>query len=149
MPRNIAELGDAAIDYRMLRRSYIDRVRSGDVSIREACDAERDLVRAGRHYGTTSKSPCPMCSGASLRNVTYLFGPRLPKSGRCMTSTDELRAYDQRPERYTSYTVEVCIACEWHHLLASNPRGARRAQRRKRHRRIAQSGKSAAVRNRA
>lgn len=136
MARTIVQSLDAAIDYRMLRRSFLERVRSGDVSIREACDAERDLVRAGRHYGTLRKTPCPICGGNSLRNVTYLFGPRLPKSGRCMTSGDELRGYDRRPEHYVSYVVEVCIACEWHHLLASTPRGGKRTQPRKRARRV-------------
>lgn len=140
---------DAAIDYRMMRRAYIERVRSGDVALRDACDAERDLVRAGRHYGTPRRSACPICSRESLRNVTYLFGPRLPKSGRCITSADELRSFDQRPEQYTAYTVEVCLACEWHHLLASSPRGGCSPRRRKRTRRTPNERAATRVRRRA
>lgn len=123
---------DAAIDYRMMRRAFIERVRAGDVSLRDACDAERDLVRAGRHYGTVRRTPCPICAQGSLRNVTYLFGPRLPRSGRCITSGDELRAFDRKAEHYTSYVVEVCLSCEWHHLLASAPHGGARPRSRKR-----------------
>jgi len=140
---------DAAIDYRMMRRAFIERVRAGDVSLRDACDAERDLVRAGRHYGTPRRSACPICSRESLRNVTYLFGPRLPKSGRCITSADELRSFDRRPEHYTAYTVEVCLECEWHHLLASVPRGGSSPRRRKRAKRSPNNGAVARVRRRA
>ncbi|MBM3656980.1 MAG: hypothetical protein FJW93_01755 [Actinobacteria bacterium] len=122
---------DATIDFRMMRRAMIDSVRAGDVSVRDACDAHRDLVRAGRHYGMPRNTPCPMCATASLRNVTYLFGPRLPKSGRCITSRDELRAVDRRPEIFTAYTVEVCVACEWHHLLTATPRGGARPRKRR------------------
>lgn len=136
----------AAIDYRMLRRAFLERIRTGHVSMREACDAERDLVRAGRHYGTPRTSPCPVCARRTLRNVTYLFGPRLPKSGRCMTSRDELRSYERRHEPYTAYTVEVCTSCEWHHLLTAAPCGA--TVRRKRSRRGDEHGVTAR-RNRA
>lgn len=122
---------DAVIDFRMVRRAYLDRVKSGDVSLREACDAERDLVRAGRHYGSYRRSPCPICLQDTLRNVVYLFGPRLPRSGRCMTSSDELRAYGSKSDRYVAYTVEVCVSCEWHHLLVATPCGRSRLRRSK------------------
>lgn len=134
MGRDTGATHGAAIDFRMLRRAFLERVRVGDVSLREACDAERDLVRAGTHYGTNRRSPCPVCARRTLRNVTYLFGPRLPRSGRCMTSVAELRSYERRPEPYTAYTVEVCISCEWHHLLTAVPCGGmvrrKRARRR-------------------
>lgn len=115
--------------------------------MREACDAERDLVRAGVHYGTTRKSPCPLCARRTLRNVTYLFGPRLPKSGRCITSPAELRSYERRSEQYTAYTVEVCTTCEWHHLLTATPCGG--AKRGNRGRRGSHAGVAARQRNRA
>jgi len=121
----------ATIDFRMMRRAMIDSVRAGDVPLHDACDAHRDLVRAGRHYGRPRNTPCPMCATPSLRNVTYLFGPRLPKSGRCITSGDELRAVDRRPEHFAAYTVEVCVACKWHHLLTAAPRGGARPRKRR------------------
>ena len=124
---------EASIDFRMLRRAFLERVRSGEVSLREACDAERDLVRAATHYGTLRRSSCPLCARSTLRNVTYLFGPRLPRSGRCMTSAGELRAFSRRTEHYTAYTVEVCVSCEWHHLLSANPCGGVRRRKRAKH----------------
>jgi hypothetical protein len=132
MGRTARTSRDATIDYRMVRRAFIERVRNGDVSLREACDAERDLLRAARHYGTARRTPCPLCARDSLRNVTYLFGPRLPKSGRCITSNSELRDFDRRTEHYTAYTVEVCTECEWHHLLTAVPHGGARPRVRRR-----------------
>ena len=132
MNRTARRTRDATIDYRMVRRAFIERVRDGEVSLREACDAERDLLRAAKHYGTPRRTPCPLCAKASLRNVTYLFGPRLPKSGRCITTSAELRDFDRRTEHYTAYTVEVCTECEWHHLLTAVPHGGARPRVRRR-----------------
>lgn len=147
MGRTVDTAVGAAIDFRMLRRAFLERVRVGDVSLREACDAERDLVRAGVRHGTVRRSPCPLCARQTLRNVTYLFGPRLPKSGRCITSSDELRSYACRPEHYTSYTVEVCTSCEWHHLLTASPCGGVRP--RKRTRRVGDPKVATRIRSRA
>jgi hypothetical protein len=132
MSRAARRSRDATIDYRMVRRAFIERVRSGDVSIREACDAERDLVRAAKHYGAPRRAACPVCAKTTLRNVTYLFGPRLPKSGRCIASSAELREFDRRTENYMAYTVEVCTECEWHHLLTAVPYGGARPRIRRR-----------------
>jgi len=113
----------ATIDYRMMRRDYLRRVRSGDVPLRDACDAPRNLLFAAVRFGTPRRSACPLCARRSLHNVVYLFGPRLPKSGRCVADQAELRGYDARAEHYTSYEVEVCVACEWNHLLRARPHG--------------------------
>jgi hypothetical protein len=113
----------ATIDYRMMRRDCLRRVRSGDVPLRDACDAPRDLLFAAVRFGMPRRSACPLCARHSLYNVVYLFGPRLPRSGRCVVEKAELRGYDARPEHYTSYEVEVCVACEWNHLLRARPHG--------------------------
>lgn len=117
---------DATIDFRMLRRAYVERVRSGDVPQHDACDATIDLVRAAQHHGVARRAACPVCAAHELRNVTYLFGPRLPKSGKCVTSTKVLHEADERPEQFTAYTVEVCLQCRWNHVLAAVPHGGRR-----------------------
>ena len=43
--------------------------------------------------------------------VSYVFGPRLPAHGRCITSKAELRALAKRPGEFACYVVEVCPAC--------------------------------------
>ena len=118
----------ATIDFRMLRRAYVERVRAGDVPRHDACDASIDLVRAAHHYGVARWAVCPLCAANELRNVTYLFGPRLPKSGRCITSARSLRTLAARPEQFTAYTVEVCLACQWNHVLEAAPCGGRRSR---------------------
>ena len=125
---------DATIDFRMLRRAYLARVHAGDVPHHDACDASTDLVRAAEHYGTQRRASCPLCGQQDLRNVTYLFGPRLPRSGRCITNSRQLHEVGSRPERFVGYVVEVCIGCRWNHLLSANPYGGRGSRSRERSR---------------
>jgi len=120
----------AVIDFRMLRRAYLDRVLRGDVPRHDACDANIDLRRAAQHHGVARRTACPVCAQHELRNVTYLFGPRLPKSGKCVTSPRMLQEANARAEHFTAYTVEVCVACQWNHVLSASPYGGRRTRSR-------------------
>ena len=63
--------------------------------------------------------PCPICDEADLVLVTYVFGPRLPAGGRCMSKKNELAAVAKRSGTFTGYVVEVCISCWWNHLMRS------------------------------
>ena len=58
--------------------------------------------------------------------VTYVFGPRLPPFGRCVTTKKELAQLDRRRDELTAYLVEVCPECSWHHLLRTAPLGGQR-----------------------
>lgn len=51
--------------------------------------------------------------------VTYVFGPRLPSHGRCITKRSELRAISKRRGEFAAYVVEVCPECAWNHLARS------------------------------
>ena len=55
-------------------------------------------------------------AGGHLVVVTYVFGPRLPSAGRCVTSSAELRALAARRGSFAAYEVEVCTGCRWNHL---------------------------------
>ena len=50
--------------------------------------------------------------------VSYVFGPRLPAFGRCITTAKELKAFTKRSKEgeFACYVVEVCPACHWNHL---------------------------------
>ena len=49
--------------------------------------------------------------------VSYVFGPRLPAHGRCITRKGELPgAVAKRPGEFACYVVEVCPGCRWNHL---------------------------------
>ena len=48
--------------------------------------------------------------------VTYVFGPRLPASGLCITSKKELKGFARKAGDFAAYVVEVCPECSWNHL---------------------------------
>ena len=48
--------------------------------------------------------------------VSYVFGPRLPSHGRCITSREELARLAKRSGSFSCYVVEVCPGCSWNHL---------------------------------
>lgn len=109
---------NAQIDYRMLRASVIARYESGIIDKSEVCDAHPELIRAAQHVGTERSGVCPICEAESLVEVRYVFGPRLPRHGRCVSLDSELRRLARRSGRFTVYTVEVCQMCNWNHLLS-------------------------------
>lgn len=108
------------IDYRLQRRAVLRDVVAGLRSRGDVCDAHPDLIRAGQHIGTPVDEPCPLCDDGSLVQVSYVFDghDRGPRSGRAVPRESLAR----QAERYgdlTVYTVEVCAACGWHHLIES------------------------------
>lgn len=104
------------IDYRLTRRNLISEYRKGRLAQHEVCDAHPELMRAAREIADPSAEPCPICEQANLVLVTYVFGPKLPAHGRCITSKAELRALARRPGEHAAYVVEVCPECGWNHL---------------------------------
>jgi hypothetical protein len=107
------------IDYRLERQRILAAYRSGAHPAMQVRDAQDELVRNGAHCGIPAGEPCPVCEGDSLVHVTYVFGARLPSSGRCMTSVAEVQRLARRRSPYTAYVVEVCVACRWNHLVRS------------------------------
>ena len=107
------------IDYRLERQRVLAAFRAGAHSELAVCDAQGELLRNAEHCGTLTEEPCPICEDARLHHVTYVFGPRLPSAGRCVTSRAELARLAKRKAPYTAYVVEVCIGCGWNHLVRS------------------------------
>lgn len=105
------------IDYRLSRRRVIADLRSGRLGREDVCDAHPELRRAGAEVGAPTRQVCPVCGDAELRHVTYVFGPRLPAHGRCITSARELVRIGERKGEFAAYVVEVCPPCGWHHLV--------------------------------
>jgi len=105
------------IDYRLARRQLIAEFERGRLARHEVCDAHPELVRAAREVGTPTSERCPICAEHDLVLVSYVFGPKLPAFGRCVTSAKELRAFTrQKTGSFVCYVVEVCPACHWNHL---------------------------------
>jgi len=111
------------VDHRLSRRHLINEYHRGRLRQDQVCDAHPELIRAARNVGTAATSACPICTEPELRLVTYVFGPRLPSHGRCVSTAADLAALDARPDELTAYVVEACVACHWHHLLRVLPVG--------------------------
>ncbi len=111
------------IDHRLARRALISEYRKGRLARHQVCDAHPELVRAARAVGEESTLDCPICEEDKLVLVTYVFGPRLPPFGRCITQRRELAQLDKRTDALSAYVVEVCRTCSWHHLLRVLPVG--------------------------
>ena len=111
------------IDYRLARQSLISEYRKGRIDRQEVCDAHPELRRNAEACGTPTTRPCPICEGDDLVLVTYVFGTRLPASGRCMSKKGELAGFAKRSGTFAAYLVEVCPGCWWNHLVRSFPLG--------------------------
>jgi len=113
------------VDYRLARASVLADYRGGVLDRSEVCDAHPELKRAAAQVGTPTPGDCPICERPKLVHVTYVFGPRLPKHGRCITLRGELTRLAKRGGTHVAYVVEVCQACSWNHLVRrstlSNP----------------------------
>jgi hypothetical protein len=107
------------IDYRLARQSLISQFRGGRIARNEVCDAHPELRRNAAALGMPTSRPCPICDETDLVLVTYVFGPRLPSAGRCMSKKNELAAINKRAGSFHGYVVEVCTACWWNHLVRS------------------------------
>lgn len=105
------------IDYRLARASVLADYRRGVLDLSEVCDAHPELVRAAREVGRSVQGDCPICKRARLVQVTYVFGPRLPNHGRCITLRGELTRLAKRPGTHVAFVVEVCQVCSWNHLV--------------------------------
>ena len=119
----------AVVDHRLSRRHLINEFHRGRLRQDQVCDAHPELIRAARNVGSPATIGCPICNERELRLVTYVFGPRLPAHGRCVSTADELAKLGARPEELTAYVVEACVSCRWHHLLRVLPVGRARAAR--------------------
>lgn len=104
------------IDYRLARQHLISEYRKGRLAQHEVCDAHPELMRAAREVAKPTTEACPICDGGTLVLVSYVFGPRLPSHGRCVTSAKELKSFAKSKDEFACYVVEVCTSCRWNHL---------------------------------
>jgi hypothetical protein len=104
------------IDYRLARAALVSEFKKGRLAQHEVCDAHPELVRAARECSEPTSMRCPICEDDNVVLVSYVFGPRLPSHGRCITTKAELRALARRSGEFACYVVEVCPSCSWNHL---------------------------------
>ena len=123
MPSHLQAVGSApapdragVIDYRLAREAVITDYREGRLGLEDVCDAHPELRRAARACSEPTTDGCPICEDAEVVHVTYVFGPRLPSHGRCVSTPAELARLARRRGTFTAYVVEVCPSCSWNHL---------------------------------
>jgi len=104
------------IDYRLARNVVLSEYRKGHISRLDICDAHPQLLRAARDAGEDAREACPVCQEAGVKLVSYVFGHRLPPSGRCVASAAELARLLRAGRDLSCYVVEVCPSCWWNHL---------------------------------
>ena len=114
----------ADVDYRLARQTTLDSWRRGDLTRHALCDAQPMLRRNALECGVRTGEVCPVCEADHLAHVTYVFGPRLPAHGRCISTEGELARLDARKARLVAYVVEVCASCGWNHLVRIASLGA-------------------------
>jgi hypothetical protein len=114
------------VDHRLSRQHLINEFRRGRLAQHQVCDAHPELIRAARALGDPGTVVCPICEDAKVVLVTYVFGPRLPSFGRCISSKREMVELNRRSDDLTAYFVEVCPDCRWHHLLRVVPIGGKK-----------------------
>ena len=113
------------VEYRLARNAVVSEFKKGRLSRLDVCDAHPELLRAARNVGTTLAEDCPICEETAVVHVTYVFGSRLPKNGRCPTTSTELARLCRRTDEVVVYVVEVCPKCSWNHLARMYPAGGR------------------------
>ena len=113
------------MEYRLARNAVVSEFNKGRLSRLDVCDAHPELLRAARNVGVALAEDCPICEETAVVHVTYVFGSRLPKNGRCPTNATELARLCRRPDEVVVYVVEVCPKCSWNHLARMYPAGGR------------------------
>ena len=122
-PRATSSNPEASVEYRLLRDGVAKAVRSGKKAREDVCDAHPELLRAATHIGRSTGEACPVCDVEFTREVTYVFGAKLPAGGTCPGTKAELNRLLRREEAVQAYSVEVCTSCKFHHLLRRYPGG--------------------------
>lgn len=104
------------VDYRLARNAILSELRKGRLSRLDVCDAHPELLRAANSVGEETSEDCPVCGDSKVRLVSYIFGPRLPPSGKCVSTRGEIARLTRGGGDLACYVVEVCPSCSWNHL---------------------------------
>jgi hypothetical protein len=127
------------IDYSLARRATLARLTSGQLTPRDACDAQPYLLRAAKYHGDPTAELCPVCRRTPLTDVTYTYGDELGADSGRARRTRELPALEASYAQFTVYVVEVCRDCGWNHLKTSYLLGSAAPRSGSRRRRAAQT----------
>ena len=121
----------AVVEFGLVRHALLAKIAAGVLRATDVCDAHPELLRAATHIGRSTKEACPVCDASPTKEVTYVFGAKLPPGGTCPATKAELNRLLRREEPVQAYSVEVCTSCKFHHLIRRYPGGGELPRRKR------------------
>lgn len=125
----------SVIDYSLSRRATLASLFRGTTTTTDVCDAHPYLLRAAKHHGEPTPTPCPVCRKERLTHVTYTYGDALGEYSGRIKATKQLAEMEREISEFTVYVVEVCQGCGWNQLAQSYVLGHGRVEESPRRRR--------------
>ena len=107
------------VDYALQRRAALADLRAGRRTVLDICDAHPHLKLAARHYGQLTGTPCPVCDGDKLCEVSYVYGEALRTTAGQAKLPSEPPGWTSSTSARRLRAVEVCVDCGWNHLIRS------------------------------
>ena len=108
-----------AIDYSLKSRATLIALFKGTTSGLDACDADPYLKSAAKYHGEPVARLCPVCRKEQMVELHYTFGDQLGQYSGRIKGLSEIEEMQSEYGEFRVYTVEVCRACGWHHLIYS------------------------------
>lgn len=109
-----------SVDYTLRKRSTLRDFRKGRLSRYEVCDAHPEMRRIATNVGEHTSSVCPVCKREKLRLLNFVYGDELDRdNGRVFPTRTIFNGLRNKYRVFTCYVVEVCVSCDWNHLVRS------------------------------
>lgn len=105
------------VDYSLKRRALLREVYAGRIGTYEVCDASPYLKSAAKYHGESTDRRCPICRRENVSLVHYIYGDELRQSAGQARPMQELPALAATLREFQVYVVEVCLGCDWNHLV--------------------------------
>jgi hypothetical protein len=105
------------VDFSLKKRAVLREVFSGRVGRYEVCDASPYLKNAARFHGEPTELRCPVCRRENLIHVHYIYGDELKQSAGQARTRAELSVLAMTLREFQVFVVEVCLGCDWNHLV--------------------------------
>ncbi|WP_433388868.1 DUF5318 domain-containing protein [Micromonospora sp. KLBMP9576] len=105
------------VDYSLRKRALLRELLAGRVGTYDVCDASPYLKNAARFHGEPTEQRCPICRSENLTHVHYIYGDELKQSAGQARTLAELPALAMTMREFQVFVVEVCLGCDWNHLI--------------------------------
>ncbi|HZK31945.1 MAG TPA: DUF5318 family protein [Corynebacterium sp.] len=108
------------VSHRWQRQMLLRAFHEGKIPRDNLCDADFLLLAAARHHGHPVERPCPVCGRDSLHEVRWIYDERLGRRSGTARTEKEIAEIAKAVPYITVHLVEVCLHCQWNHLLTAS-----------------------------